>query len=62
VLGVRRIESGDWRGGFGRLGFIGVVFFIYLKNIYPADFCFGAGWVLDLVRKEGGWHYLEMND
>jgi hypothetical protein len=38
VLGVRRSESGDWRGDFGRLGFIGVVFFIYLKNIYPADF------------------------
>jgi hypothetical protein len=54
VLGVRRSESGDWRGDFGRLGFIGVVFFYLLEEHIPSRFCFGAGWVLDLVRKEGG--------
>jgi hypothetical protein len=29
-------------------------FFNLLEEHIPSRFCFGAGWVLDLVRKEGG--------
>jgi hypothetical protein len=29
-------------------------FFYLLEEHIPSRFCFGAGWVLDLVRKEGG--------